>query len=328
MFINSSNVLFMSMTIMGVMVSFSSMSLFMMWIGMEISLMSFIPIITMKSVLNSEFSIKYFIIQSLSSMIIMLSMMMMMMKEYNFNSFLTCSLMMKMGSAPFHNWVVSTIDGLLYEPIFFLLTLMKLSPLLMLSYLNMNLIIFIISSMIIGSINGLNQSSMKKLKKLLVFSSIYNLGLILYSLSINTIWIQMMVIYSLILLSILIIMKKFKITFLNQFMLIENNNFKKMMILFCLISLGGMPPFLGFQMKMMIFELMLINKNFILILIMILSSMIILYYYVNMIISLLLFYSLTIKMITWFKMKIKLNFLLLMINLNLFFPLMMMKFLT
>nr|YP_010849267.1 NADH dehydrogenase subunit 2 [Krisna expansiva]WGG89407.1 NADH dehydrogenase subunit 2 [Krisna expansiva] len=325
MFINSSNILFTSLTIMGVMVSFSSMSWMMMWIGMEISLMSFVPLISVKSILNSEFSMKYFIIQSVSSMIIMLSLMMMMMKMHYFDSMLTCSLMMKMGVAPFHNWIVSTIDGLLYESIFLLLTIMKLSPLLMISYMNINLILFITLSLLTGSINGINQSSVKKL---LTFSSIYNMGLILYSLTMNNIWIQMMLMYSFMLISILMIMMKFKINFLNQIMLTENNNFKKLLLFFCLMSLGGMPPFLGFQMKMMIFELMMLNMNIMLILIMILTSMVTLYYYMNLTITFLMFNSTMMKINLMMKMKINSYFMMLIMNMNLFFTLMMTKFMT
>nr|YP_009733521.1 NADH dehydrogenase subunit 2 [Krisna rufimarginata]QHV34359.1 NADH dehydrogenase subunit 2 [Krisna rufimarginata] len=325
MFMNSSNILFIGLTTMGVVVSFSSMSWMMMWIGMEISLISFVPLISIKSILNSEFSMKYFIIQSVSSMIIMLSLMMMMMKMHYFDSMLTCSLIMKMGGAPFHNWIVSTIDGLSHESMFILLTIMKLSPLLMISYMNMNLILFTILSLLTGSINGINQSSMKKL---LTFSSIYNLGLILYSLTMNNIWIQIMMMYSFMLISILMIMMKYKINFLNQIMFTENNNFKKLMLFFCLMSLGGMPPFLGFQVKMMLFELMMLNMNILLTLVMILTSMITLYYYMNLTISFLMFNSTIMKINLIIKMKINTYFMVLMMNLNLFFSFMMTKFMT
>nr|YP_010849306.1 NADH dehydrogenase subunit 2 [Krisna quadrimaculosus]WGG89446.1 NADH dehydrogenase subunit 2 [Krisna quadrimaculosus] len=323
MFINSSNILFISLTIMGVMVSFSSMSWMMMWIGMEINLMSFLPLISMKSILNSEFSIKYFIIQSLGSMLIMMSLMMIMMKLNNFNSIMNCSLIMKLGSVPFHNWVVSTIDGLSYESILILSTIMKLSPLIMLSYTKENLMVFVYLSMLIGSINGLNQSSMKKL---LTFSSIFNLSMMIYSLPMNLLWIQMMMIYSLMMTSIMIIMTKFKINYMNQMIMIEKNNLKKLMLTFCMISLGGLPPLMGFQIKVMMMDLMLKNNEYIMIINLILTSMLTMYYYMNTTISMLMFNLMSMKLNLMSKMKIKLKFMMLLINLNLFYPMMMTKF--
>nr|YP_010849280.1 NADH dehydrogenase subunit 2 [Krisna furcata]WGG89420.1 NADH dehydrogenase subunit 2 [Krisna furcata] len=325
MFMNSSNLLFMSMTIMGVMVSFSSSSWLMIWIGMEISMMSFIPLISIKSFLNSEFSMKYFIIQSISSMIILFSLIMMLMKIENFNTIMLCSLIMKMGGVPFHNWVVSTVDGLSYESLFILLIIMKIGPLLMISYMNTSLMMFIILCLIFGSINGLNQSS---LKKMLTFSSIYNLSLILFSLKNNSIWILMMMNYSIIMMGIIITMKKFKINYINQMIFIEMKNYKKLVLMISMMSLGGMPPLLGFQMKMMIFEMMIQSTNYILSFILILSSLLIFYFYMNMMVSMLMFSSISLKLNMSNKMLVKNWFIILMLNSVLFWPFMMTKLMT
>nr|QHV34320.1 NADH dehydrogenase subunit 2 [Gessius sp. 'rufidorsus'] len=323
MFVNYSNLLFMSITIMGVMVSISSSSWLIIWIGMEINLMSFIPLISIKSILNSEFLMKYFIVQSISSMIVMFSLMMIMMNINLFMMIMLSSLIMKMGGAPFHNWVVSTIDGLHYESVFMLLVIMKISPLMMTSFMNLNLMMFSSLSLIIGSINGLNQSS---IIKLMTFSSIYNLGLMLYSLSMNSIWIMALIIYSFILTSFLILLKKFKFNYINQMVFNNSSKFSKILIIIPLLSLGGMPPFLGFQMKMMIFELMMLNNNLLLISIMVFSSLVIMYFYLNMIVSSLMFSSISMKFMSNKKMKINFDLVILMINLVMFFPMMLMKF--
>nr|YP_010849293.1 NADH dehydrogenase subunit 2 [Krisna nigromarginata]WGG89433.1 NADH dehydrogenase subunit 2 [Krisna nigromarginata] len=325
MLINSSNLLFMSMTIMGVMVSFSSSSWLMMWIGMEISVMSFIPLVSIKSLLNSEFSIKYFIVQSISSMLIISSLIMMLMSLTKLNMIMLCSLVMKMGGVPFHNWVTSTIDGLTYESIFILLIIMKIGPLVMISYLNMNLNLFVIMSLVLSSINGINQSS---IKKMLTFSSIYNLGLMMYLTNMNSMWIIAMVNYSLILMSITFLILKFKMNYINQFIFNDLSMFKKMLMLIPMLSLGGLPPMMGFQIKMMVFESMINNNDTFMLLILILSSLIIFFFYLNLLISMFMFSSLTLKFKLNEKMLLSKFSLIIMLNTVLFFPLMMTKFMV
>lgn len=164
-----------------------------------------------------------------------------------------------------------------------LITWQKLGPLIISSYfLKIDLIIIslIIISTFIGSFGGLNQVS---LRKLIAFSSINHLGWILAAIIYNeNIWLFYFSIYSLINISVIFIFKLYQIFYLNQtYAIFINSPLLKFSLLLSLISLGGLPPFLGFVPKWFIIQsLNFININFICIFIIIIR-LITLYYYLK-----------------------------------------------
>jgi len=98
-------------------------------------------------------------------------------------------LLLKRGAAPFHFWFPNVIEGLSWINSLILITWQKIAPLILTSYIIINKIILIsvILSIIIGSLGGLNQTS---LRKLMAFSSINHLGWILSAIySRESLWI-------------------------------------------------------------------------------------------------------------------------------------------
>nr|YP_010140052.1 NADH dehydrogenase subunit 2 [Kalasha nativa]QQK57707.1 NADH dehydrogenase subunit 2 [Kalasha nativa] len=278
-----------TMTI-GVMVSMSSNSWVMMWSGIEISMMSFIPMMTINTTLSSESCVKYFIIQSISSMVMTMGILMMATKKtMNYEVILSISLMMKLGATPFHNWVLSVIEGMDYLTLVNLIVTMKLAPLCLLSYLSMNMMLIPSMTMITGSFMGMNQNS---IRKLIGCSSIFNLGLVMNITPVNLNWMMYMLMYSLMTTTLVMKLKNMKITYLNQ---LTMNNYKKMLKLkmwVILLSMGGMPPTLGFTAKLMALETMIQMKMMINSIVMIMTSLIVMYFYMR-ITSLSLMYSST-----------------------------------
>nr|QHD45536.1 NADH dehydrogenase subunit 2 [Cicadella viridis] len=292
MFVNSSKFLFASSMIVGVMVSICSNNWFMIWSGLEISLMSFIPLMSGFNMLSSESMLKYFLVQSLSSSILLLGMIFTLLGLKDMTLTMVFGISMKLGLAPFHNWMLVMVDGLSYQCNFILLSIMKISPLTLISYLNYNLTILIIFSLIVGSIFGLNQSS---IRKILSFSSIYNLSFMISSISYNSVWLSYLFIYSLMLLCVISFFSKFNINYINQVIMNEISIMMKISIWIVLLSMAGMPPMVGFMMKLMIFEF-LINHNEIMILVlMIITSMLINFYYMRLMYLCLMFSSLEFK---------------------------------
>lgn len=105
---------------------------------------------------------------------------------------------------------------------------------------------FIILSALIGAVGGLNQVS---LRKILVFSSINHLAWILTTLLFNkSIIIIYYIIYFIINLNIVMIFKKYSLSYLNQIFSV-NNTFYIYVLFIIIFSLAGLPPFTGFISK-------------------------------------------------------------------------------
>nr|YP_010166621.1 NADH dehydrogenase subunit 2 [Hydroporus signatus]QRV62712.1 NADH dehydrogenase subunit 2 [Hydroporus signatus] len=286
--------IFTLMLFMGTMITVSSYSWLGIWMGLEINLLSFIPLMNLKNnKLSSESCIKYFLIQAIASSIILFSIIMFISKSkminemYLFNKTLmmtmNSAILLKLGAAPFHFWFPEIIEGLNWINSLILLTWQKIAPMMILSYtmkLNYFLFTIIIMSTFIGSIGGLNQIS---LRKILAFSSINHIGWMISSLIINEIlWIIYFIIYTIISISIILILNKFNIFLLNQLFLIMNNLYEiKYFMLMNMLSLGGLPPFLGFLPKWIIIQNLSLN-NFLLTLFMIMMTLITLFFYLRM----------------------------------------------
>jgi len=132
-----------------------------------------------------------------------------------------------------------------------LITVQKAAPLILISYLieiNTFTLIIILISTIVGSIGGLNQTS---IQKIWTYSSINHTGWILIALTTSeNMWIIYFVIYSILALTVVLAIKLSGVSFINQTM-ITNKDITtiKFIIYTSLLSLGGLPPFLGFLPK-------------------------------------------------------------------------------
>nr|UDP58831.1 NADH dehydrogenase subunit 2 [Jacobiasca formosana]UER93867.1 NADH dehydrogenase subunit 2 [Jacobiasca formosana] len=277
---NNSMLLFMIFMILGVIFSLSSNNWILIWCGLEIVLVCFIPMMLNNKLISSECCVKYFIVQSLSSSIFMLSMMMLFMNlNLGMELMVNISLMIKMGVAPFHNWVLNVVSGMNFSMVFFMLTLLKLPPLVILSYLNLYLIPFIIITLMVGSLFGLNQNSSFKI---IVYSSIFNMGFILPSIHFNDIWLIYLFFYSLMIFMLMIILNIHKMFYINQILINSYSPYCNFVIFMNMLSMGGMPPLLGFLIKLIVLELVLYMNFYFLSMIMIMFSLFVMYFYVRL----------------------------------------------
>nr|YP_010610733.1 NADH dehydrogenase subunit 2 [Graneledone verrucosa]WAP91566.1 NADH dehydrogenase subunit 2 [Graneledone verrucosa] len=328
------NFMFLNMMIMGTIMSLSSTHWLMMWMGLELNLMGILPLMNIKLKNNEiESSMKYFIIQSLSSSMFIMSSIFMyyhslsmysMFNNFMFSSMMMLSLLIKLGSVPFHFWLPSMSKQMSWMMLFFILTWQKLAPLFMLSFINSNYIIIILSSLfssILGSIQAINQSN---LQLIMVYSSITHLGWMLSISSINnSLMFLYLMIYTLISLALFLHFS----TKSNYFMysLTEHNynmNKENIFIMMLIMSLGGMPPLMGFLSKLMIIN-MLMKMNMVMLPIMLfMSTLISLYFYLNLMMMMMIksFFLLKInKMNTNMKLIMSLN----IMSTIIFIPIMM-----
>nr|QIS62906.1 NADH dehydrogenase subunit 2 [Tubuca rosea] len=302
-----SYIIFFFFLIMGVLISISSPSWFGVWIGLELNLMSFIPLISLK--MNSYFSeaaLKYFLIQAMGSALLISSSFLFISLTLISFFLIMFSLLLKMGSAPFHFWFPQVMEGILWPQVFLLSTIQKLAPLTLISYLMISetlnkLIIFTaISSAIIGALGGLN---LMFLRKIIAFSSINHLSWMLIAVSMSdTFWLFYFLIYSLILLSITSMFFKLQTYTLSS--LIKSDQSKSLfslIISFNFLSLSGLPPFTGFVPKWMLIQIMLNQKLFMPIFFLLLSALVTLYFYLRIIIPFILILNPTMSFSSKFK---------------------------
>nr|UGN61615.1 NADH dehydrogenase subunit 2 [Cryptocercus matilei] len=289
---NPTKILLMLTMMSGILISISSNSWIGAWMGLEINLMSFIPLMSNnKNTFTTESSLKYFIIQAMSSSFLLFIIMMKVMMEDmftmendNINTMIIMTpLLLKSGAAPFHWWFPSVMEGMSWMNCLLLMTTQKMTPMILISYMmKMNPFssIIILTSTIVGAIGGLNQLS---IRKILTYSSINHTGWMLAALMINeNMWIMYFTIYSTLTMTIVMIIKPFNTSFINQTLLMNKEmNMMKFMMFTTLLSMGGLPPFLGFLPKWIIIQMMIINNMNIIMTTMVVMSLMTLYFYLR-----------------------------------------------
>nr|WAX39155.1 NADH dehydrogenase subunit 2 [Anaplecta sp. 4 ZQW-2020] len=286
----STKLMMMTVLMIGVIISVSSNSWLGIWLGLEINLLSFIPIMSSaENIVTTEASMKYFIVQAMASSILIFAIMSLSMtppslinqpmKEIMINT----PLLVKMGSAPFHWWFPSVMEGLMWSNCLILLTIQKIAPLTLISYtmtLNMMSMMIIATSVTVGAIGGFNQTS---LRKILTYSSINHVGwMISATIMSKPLMTMYLVIYSTMNWIIVSMMMKLNISHLNQINNMDRAaTTTKILLITSILSLGGLPPFIGFMPKWIIILSLINNHMFVMTTLMVLMSLITLFYYLR-----------------------------------------------
>nr|YP_010953260.1 NADH dehydrogenase subunit 2 [Archichauliodes diversus]WMQ76520.1 NADH dehydrogenase subunit 2 [Archichauliodes diversus] len=292
MYINISKMIFLICLVSGTLISISSNSWFGVWMGLEINLLSFIPLmINLNNALSNESALKYFLTQALASSILLFSVLIISINTSFYSSFnfysvsqlmLNSSLLLKMGSAPFHFWFPSVMESMSWFNCLLLMTWQKLAPLMLLTYCFQYNYILIISimSMIVGAIGGLNQLN---LRTLMAYSSINHLSWMLMSMTISeNLWINYYIFYVILSSIMALFFLSFKIFHINQMYTIFNfNPVLKFMMLTNLLSLGGLPPFLGFMPKLMVITMLTEKHMYFMTILMVMTTLITLFFYLR-----------------------------------------------
>nr|QOW08838.1 NADH dehydrogenase subunit 2 [Carpilius convexus] len=298
MFFPISSIFFFFFLVSGSILSISSSSWFGAWIGLELNLLSFIPLITIKmNPYFSEAALKYFLIQALASTVIILSSSIFMLFPNYSSLLLLLALFLKLGVAPFHFWFPQVMEGLLWPQAFILMSIQKLAPMFLISYLMTNmiltkiLIIFSILSALIGAIGGLN---VLKLRTILAYSSINHMSWMLIAISMNEmLWLTYFLFYILISSSIVFLFNTIQAFSFSDLL---NSNFKNsfysLSLPLALLSLGGLPPFTGFIPKWMMIQILMSNYMIVPLFFFLVSALITLYFYMRILIPFLLMQNL------------------------------------
>nr|YP_006883446.1 NADH dehydrogenase subunit 2 [Neochauliodes punctatolosus]AFN10575.1 NADH dehydrogenase subunit 2 [Neochauliodes punctatolosus] len=290
MYINSSKMIFFFCLILGTLLAISSNSWLGAWMGLEINLLSFIPLMSnSKNILSNESALKYFLVQALASSILLFSVILFFISssyliiKYQPLSqlMINSALLLKMGAAPFHFWFPSVMENLSWINCLILMSWQKLAPLMLISYcLNNNFIYFItMLSLLIGAIGGFNQLN---LRSLMAYSSISHLGWMLISMIYSeTMWITYYLFYVTLSSIIVLFFQSFSLFFMSQMYSMNMNPYMKFMMMTNMLSLGGLPPFLGFMPKLLVINLLSSNQMYFMIFFMVMLTLITLFYYLR-----------------------------------------------
>ena len=304
--------------LLGLTIAVCSNSWFGVWIGLELNLLSFIPLISIKdNQYSSEAALKYFLIQALGSIVLLISAVMVILKISTFSISLSAALLLKIGAAPFHFWFPPTLEGLIWPQALTLITIQKIAPISLLSYyiLEQTRLIFvsILLSAIVGALGGLNQTL---LRKLLAYSSINHMSWMMVSLITreNT-WLIYFLLYSLISSSVVLILYFTQVYHFNHLIRqISHKPILKIRLLVRLLSLGGLPPFTGFVPKWLVIQQLTLSNNFFILSVLLGSSLFTLFYYLRITLSSLMFNSGKMKLTLKSNVEVKVIIVILAIN--------------
>nr|YP_009421082.1 NADH dehydrogenase subunit 2 [Viviparus chui]ASR74837.1 NADH dehydrogenase subunit 2 [Viviparus chui] len=296
--------LFFFMMVFGTVFSMSSMHWLGIWVGLEMNLIGFLPILVyQKGMLNSEAAVKYLIVQAIGSSFLVFGSLIMynvsssweilslMSFKYFFVSvlFIIGSLLMKMGVFPFHFWFPSVMGSLPWLSCLLLVTWQKLAPVflvgVMMEISNMLWLIVLVcvmsyGSAMVGGIGGMNQS---QVRGLLAYSSIGHMGWIVFAVCHSY---HSMKVYFFIYIIISLCLF-FVLWYLDSSLMVNLNSsvkglFVDLSVIVLLLSLGGLPPLLGFIGKWNVFMSIMNSSMSVFVFFLILSSVMSLFYYLGL----------------------------------------------
>nr|YP_010868375.1 NADH dehydrogenase subunit 2 [Caridina pseudogracilirostris]WGU19661.1 NADH dehydrogenase subunit 2 [Caridina pseudogracilirostris] len=292
-----SQTLFFMTLLTGTITTFSASSWFTAWIGLELNLLSFIPLLAApkSNQYSSESSLKYFLIQALGSALILASAPMSLYLQGGISMVITMALLLKMGAAPFHFWFPPVVQGITWPQCILISTIQKIAPMLLLSMAQGPLTSYIVAaasmvSALVGALGGLNQTLTRKI---LAYSSINHMAWMLAAITFNEqMWTIYFLTYAVVSSSVMLIMHHYQIFHLNQ--LYSYNIYSKpigLMLFLSLLSMGGLPPLTGFFPKWLIIQQFVFSGSLIWMSILLMSALLTLFFYLRIAVSSMMFAS-------------------------------------
>ena len=258
----------------------SGTSSFLIWVALELNILAFLPIISNQGVWAFENTIKYFLVQSVASIIFLSSRIMVNFLPSYFSDVGTISILLKLGAAPLHRWFISILKTCSLTVLFFLSTIQKILPLLVCFNLWLKSWILVLFSVITFILILLSTPGIININKILGVSSVMNL--IWFLLSTQTsylVFFLFFIIYTTILYCLILILFNLIVT---RFYELGGVSVRlKTLLVYLFMSLGGMPPFLGFLGKICVLKENMYSMDSVFLVSLVLASLRVLYLYIS-----------------------------------------------
>lgn len=248
---------------------------FLVWIGLEINIISFLVLIYKRyRIITCESCLKYFFIQGIGSSLFISFFYL---QKFLIGGGLIFILRLKIGAGPFFFWFPSLCSGLDWVSCYFLMLFQKVLPLVLIFlFVHWVLWFIVVIRLVFGILGSFNQ---RNIRYLLAYSSIHHLGwIIIVGILNNSRWILYLVIYGIVLFRVVVLLFKDDIIDLRYFYMSKY----KIIYIIRMLSIGGVPPLLGFYLKW-IALVNIISIGIIYLFILIIVSVVILYVYIRII---------------------------------------------
>lgn len=272
------------------------------WYLIEVCFVMFVGVCVVgKGYRIRESTIGYYLVQVIFSLVILTFILFYIFNlGYMCSFILTLGLMVKMGIFPFHFWLILICGKLEWIRFLILSTLIKLIPLILLYYLfcMSSFLFLIVSSVIFGSLMGLNNSN---IQKIMGYRSIVNICWFIYSIRIRLRFFLIYFTRYIVMLCWLInVLINYNIFYVNQFKFRSLNLSTKVIIFIYGLRISGFPPFLGFLIKWLVINYFWhLGFKFLMRLI-ILISILAVYFYLQLFFFVILVFSRWVK---WYTMN-------------------------
>nr|YP_010567860.1 NADH dehydrogenase subunit 2 [Lampsilis cardium]UZC55527.1 NADH dehydrogenase subunit 2 [Lampsilis cardium]DAB41872.1 TPA_asm: NADH dehydrogenase subunit 2 [Lampsilis cardium] len=245
--------LFLFLMVMSTYMVLSSSNWLTTWMGLEINMLGFIPLMYLKETTSeSETAAKYLVPQALGSTIFITSAMTALHSD-TFQTLMPIAMCLKLGAAPLHFWFPPVMAGLPLLPAFLLLTWQKIAPIFAISSFHPTLMIKILPiaaiSALWGGIGGVNQTD---IRSLLTYSSIAHTGWMLAGVNSPTPTLMLYITtYILITISVYMCLIKQSTKSHKQLFSLKEP-YDSFLLAVTILSLSGLPPLTGFLMKLLV----------------------------------------------------------------------------
>nr|YP_009169459.1 NADH dehydrogenase subunit 2 [Galeodea echinophora]AKL90656.1 NADH dehydrogenase subunit 2 [Galeodea echinophora] len=303
------NYMFLIVMGVGTLFSVSSLHWLGIWAGLSNNLIGFFTLFGVpKKIMKKSISCKMFVVQAIGSSFLIFGSLLVYNMSFTWESvnnmyntsilgliMMVSGLSVKLGLFPFYFWLPSVMAGLPWITCLLLATWQKLGPIfLMISLLELSnsywliIIMCIMSSgsALMGGLGGMNQT---QVRALLAYSSIGHLGWMLFAL-IHGEWVMKTYLLIYILISMCMFMSLWysNSSIMKNFNNLKNSGFVQLSIMLMLLSLGGLPPLLGFISKWLVIMAGVTSPYLSFLFLLILGSLMSLFYYLSLFFSLIL----------------------------------------
>nr|QSF20361.1 NADH dehydrogenase subunit 2 [Mactra sp. WB-F] len=252
------NLLFLFLTVFGILLAVGGDSMFSVWMGMEVSFLGVLFLMSGDTEEEIESTMKYFIIQVIGSHLFLLSIMSVVGGWWSLEApyLMAVSLLIKLGVFPFHFWVPPVISQLSYFSLLVLSVIQKLVPLWVFSNMELQggFLWFVESLLIIsafvGAVGGLG---VLHFRTLLSYSSIsHTCFMAVLSLQSFFSCVVYLIVYFFLNLGLVLSLWMMKIFSVSDMQKVSgfSSESAAQTISFYGLSLAGMPPFTGFFLKL------------------------------------------------------------------------------